>query len=185
MEYRGARGFPAEYGILGLLLDGPAHGYDVQQRLHVGLGSAWRIAWSQLYHVLHGLEERGWVRSSPGESSSGPPRHTYAITAPGRRAFFEWAEAPVTRLRDVRVEFLAKLFFLRRHRPDDLEPLIERQAQALRQALDELDGTGTAFGEDRWMASVALSFRHRQTRSALDWLDEVRRTLDVERKETK
>ncbi len=183
MEYPGARGFPAEYGILGVLLDGPAHGYDVQQRLHAGLGSVWRIAWSQLYHVLHGLEERGWVRSSAATPSSGPPRHTYAITAVGRRAFFEWAEAPVTRLRDVRVEFLAKLYFLRRHRSDDLESLIERQAEALRHAMSELGAAGASFSDDPWTASIALSFRREQTRSALCWLDEVR-ALGTERKET-
>jgi DNA-binding PadR family transcriptional regulator len=179
MEYRGARTFPAEYGVLGLLLDGPAHGYDVQQRLHEGLGPVWRIAWSQLYNVLHGLEERGWVHSSPGKPSSGPPRHTYALTPRGRRAFYEWAAAPVGRLRDVRVEFLAKLFFLRRHRSDELEPLLERQIEALQRAL----GGHSAAGGDPWVTSIAATFRRRQTESALDWIAEVRQLLKEERKD--
>lgn len=182
MEYRGGRGFPAEYGVLGLLLDGPAHGYDVQQRLQSGLGGVWRIAWSQLYNVLHGLEERGWVRSSTGESSSGPPRHTYAVTALGKRAFFEWAAAPVARLRDARVELLAKLYFLRRHRPEELQPLLERQSAALLQAV----GEGTAAGDgDPWVMAIAASFRRHQTESALAWIDEVRRSLEGARKDGK
>jgi PadR family transcriptional regulator, regulatory protein AphA len=179
MEYRGTRGLPTDYAILGLLLDGPAHGYDVQQRLHAGLGSVWRVAWSQLYSVLHGLEEQKWVRATTRESPSGPPRHTYAITARGRRAFFEWAIAPVPRLRDVRIEFLAKLYFLRRHRPEELEPLLENQAEALKQAISEL---GEAGG-DPWIASIAASFRQLQTKSALAWLGGVRRSLERERKD--
>jgi PadR family transcriptional regulator AphA len=179
MEYRGARTFPAEYGVLGLLLDGPAHGYDLQQRLHAGLGSVWRIAWSQLYNVLHGLEERGWVQSLTGKPSSGPPRHTYALTPRGRRAFYEWAAAPVSRLRDVRVEFLAKLFFLRRHRPDELEPLLERQAEAMQRAL----GGISVAGGDPWVTSIALAFRRRQTESVLDWIGEVRQLLKEERED--
>jgi PadR family transcriptional regulator, regulatory protein AphA len=179
MEYRGTRGLPADYAILGLLLDGPAHGYDVQQRLHAGLGAVWRIAWSQLYSVLHSLEERKWVRATTRESPSGPPRHTYAITARGQRAFFEWAVAPVPRLRDVRIEFLAKLYFLRQHRPEELESLLERQAKALEQAIAELNESGG----DPWMTSIAAAFRRHQTESALAWIDEVRRSLKKEGKD--
>ncbi len=180
MEYRSARGLPTDYGVLGLLLDGPAHGYDLQQRLHVGLGPVWRVAWSQLYSVLHGLEERGWVRASTSKGSGGPPRHAYAITPGGRRAFFEWAVAPVARLRDVRVEFLAKLYFLRRHRPEELEPLLERQSEALRRAVGEWAAAGDG---DPWVMMITASFRRHQTESALAWIDEVRNSLENERKD--
>jgi len=175
MEYRGTRGLPTDYAILDLLLDGPAHGYDLQQRLHAGLGPVWHVAWSQLYSVLHGLEEKRWVRASTSDSPSGPPRHTYAITARGRRAFFEWAVAPVPRLRDVRIEFLAKLYFLRQHRPEGLEPLLIRQSDALRQAIARQD-----IGGDPWVAEIATAFRRGQTESALAWMDDVRRSLGKE-----
>jgi PadR family transcriptional regulator AphA len=176
MEYRGTRGLPTDYAVLGFLLDGPAHGYDLQQRLHDGLGPVWRVAWSQLYSVLHSLEERRWIRALTNEASCGPPRHTYTMTARGRRAFFEWAAAPVARLRDLRIEFLAKLYFLRQHRPEELEPLLERQADALQQAIAEL---GAAEG-DPWLASIAVAFRQRQTKSALAWMGDVRRSLGNE-----
>lgn len=180
MEYRGTRGLPVDYAVLGLLLEGPAHGYDLQQRFRGRLGPVWRVAWSQLYSVLHALESRGWVRSSASRASGGPPRHTYAISAAGRRAFYEWAAAPVTRLRDLRVEFLAKLFFLRQHRPEELADLLARQADALEQAdADRAEPTGG----DPWMAAVAASFRRHQTESALAWISEVEGSLARERKD--
>ncbi|MEW5825762.1 MAG: PadR family transcriptional regulator [Candidatus Bipolaricaulota bacterium] len=179
MEYRSSRGFPTEYGLLGLLLDGPAHGYDLQQRLHATLGSVWRVAWSQLYSVLHGLEGKGWVAAAAGASPGGPPRHTYSITEQGRRAFFEWALVPVARLRDLRIEFLVKLHFLKQHAPGELDPLLSRQARALGQAAAD----PSASGGDPWTASVALSFRRHQTESALAWIDEVRGSLKSSRKD--
>jgi PadR family transcriptional regulator AphA len=179
MVYRPPRGFPAEYGLLGLLLDGPAHGYDLQQRVHADLGPVWHVAWSQLYSVLHGLEEKGWVAAATRESASGPPRHTYSITARGRRAFFEWALAPVGRLRDLRIEFLVKVYFLRRHTPQELDPLLVRQAEALRQAIADQ----SVLGGDPWTTSIAASFRRHQTESALAWIDEVRRSLKKEGKD--
>jgi len=180
MEYRGTRGLPTEYGLLGLLLDGPAHGYDLQQRLHAGLGAVWRVAWSQLYKVLHDLEERGWVCSTSCASPSGPPRTTYSATQAGLQAFFEWAVAPVPRLRDVRIEFLAKLFFLRKHRPEALDGLLARQTAMLREAVR---GWATAGDGDPWIAEVAAMFRSCQTESALVWIDDVRRLLEKEEKD--
>jgi DNA-binding PadR family transcriptional regulator len=180
MEYPGARGLPTNYGVLGLLLDGSAHGYDLQRRLRAGFGPVWRVAWSQLYSVLRSLEQRGWIRGTTGSASDGPPRRTYILTAAGRAAFFSWAEAPVARLRDVRVEFLAKLYFLRRQRPEELGPALARQAEALRQALEER--TRDQRG-DPWVASIAASFRHRQTESALAWIEDVRRSLGDEGKD--
>jgi PadR family transcriptional regulator AphA len=179
MEYSRARGLPTDYGVLGLLLDGPAHGYDLQQRLRAGLGPIWRLAWSQLYSVLRSLEQRGWIRGSTGHASGGPPRHTYAVTTSGRKAFFEWAVSPVARLRDVRVEFLAKLYFLRRHRPEELGPTLECQAEALRRAAEEWN---SPKGGDPWVASIAALFRRRQTESALAWIEDVQRSLRKEGK---
>lgn len=179
MEYRLTRGLPADYGVLGLLLDGAAHGYDLQERARDGLGSLWRIAQSQLYSVLHELEQRGWVQATERASPSGPRRTTYALTPAGRQAFFAWALGPVARPRDVRVEFLAKLFFLRRHRPDELDSLLRRQADALRRAA----ASEGATAGDPWIADVAASFRRRQTESVLAWVDEVRRELQDEGKD--
>lgn len=179
MEYPARRGFPAEYGLLGLLQDGPAHGYDLQQRLRAGLGPIWRVAWSQLYSALHALEEKGWVQAAEVESPSGPPRRTYALTPEGREAFLEWVGVPVRRVRDARVELLAKLFFLRRHRPTELAPFLEMQADALRRTLEKLSPPGG----DPWLGSVAASFRRHQTESLLNWIQDVEESIATRREE--
>jgi DNA-binding PadR family transcriptional regulator len=183
MEYGTSRGFPAEFVLLGLLVDGPAHGYDLQQRLESGLGAVWRIAVSQLYNVLHRLEDRAWIATSD-EQGPGPLRHVVSLTETGERAFWTWAVEPVARLRDVRVELLAKMYFLRRHRPSELSGLIERQRKTLDAALRTLDGNRAGAMDDPWIASVAESFRRRQMASALEWLADAGESLR-KTKETK
>ncbi len=177
MEYPARRGFPAEYGLLGLLLDGPAHGYDLQQRMRAGLGPIWRVAWSQLYSALHNLEEKGWVQAAEVESPSGPPRRTYALTTAGRKAFLGWVVVPVRHVRDARVELLAKLFFLRRHRPANLAPFLRMQADALRRTVEK----PSPPGGDPWIGSVSASFRRHQTESLLDWIHEVEQSIATRR----
>jgi len=176
MEYGASRGFPAEFVLLGLLVDGPAHGYDLQQRLESGLGAVWRIAASQLYNVLHRLEDRAWIATSD-EQGPGPTRHVVSLTESGERAFWKWAAEPVARLRDVRVELLAKMYFQKRHRPNELPRLIERQRESLKAALRALDGNRAAATDDPWIASVAASFRRRQIASALEWLADADESL--------
>jgi DNA-binding PadR family transcriptional regulator len=173
MEYPARRGLPTEYGLLGLLLDGPAHGYDLQQRLRAGLGPTWRVAWSQLYSVLRDLEQTDWVQATEVESPNGPPRRSYALTAAGRKAFLEWVDVPVRHVRDARIELLAKLFFLRRHRPDKLAPFLKAQAEVLRRSLERPSPTHG----DPWLVSISASFRRHQTESVLAWIREVGRSL--------
>jgi len=43
-----------EYALLGALMAGPKHGYEIMQFLSTALGSTWHIGTSQLYALLTG-----------------------------------------------------------------------------------------------------------------------------------
>lgn len=161
--------FPAEHAVLGALLDGPAHGYELCRRLRDDLGLVWRIATSQLYAVLRRLEEAGMVRWTGEADPRG--RHVYALTPHGEAAFWEWAVTPVPRVRDLRVEFVTKLYFLYRFAPDRVGELVARQRDVVLRLRNRLAGEeppGDPF-------SAALEgFRMSQVRCALDWLQGLR-----------
>ena len=135
MEYsksrRGLRGFPVEYVVLGFLVEKPLHGYALRSCIAEGLGPLWHVASSQLYQVLHRLEERDWVSHSSEAPSAGPSKIVYHVTSNGEHAFWEWAQAPVDSMRNVRVEFAAKLYFLRRLKLKAVCTLIDRQLNVL------------------------------------------------------
>jgi DNA-binding PadR family transcriptional regulator len=166
--------FPAGYAVLGALLLGPAHGYELHQRLHRGLGPIWHIAQSQLYSTLQRLQSQGLLNVEIVSQRNRPPRKVYALTPAGEAAFWEWALAPVRHVRDLRVEFLAKLYFLRRHSPERIPLLLEQQAQVLTRLQERLSHRKALPSDDPLLGELALKFRLAQVGSVLSWLDECR-----------
>lgn len=72
-----------ETALLGVLCDGPAHGYALAESLSLeGFG---RLRGGSLYPVLARLEDAGHVSSTWQEGSGGPGRRLYTITDAGRR----------------------------------------------------------------------------------------------------
>ena len=184
MEYREPRGFPVEYAALGFLVEAPRHGYDLLQDLAGGLGGLWRVAQSQLYSVLHRLVECGWAEVEVEFQEDRPSRHTYSATKAGRRAFWEWACSPVAHPRDLRVVFLAKVYFLRRLRPEAVRGLIDAQRGQLCDIAAALRERGSASSDDAAVAAATCSFRAGQMENAIRWLDASRKLLESAKEET-
>jgi PadR family transcriptional regulator AphA len=178
MEYPSPRGFPAEYVVLGYLCDEPLHGYDLCRRIADGLGSVWRVATSQLYGVLHRLEERGWVTSTPITQEGRPERRVHTVTGEGRRAFVEWATSPVARFRDLRVVFLAKVYFLRRLDSAAVPRLLDGQLALLERTAARLRRRGAVPSDDPAFGAVVASFRRGQIEQTMAWLKESRELLE-------
>lgn len=148
------------------------HGYELRDRLTRGLGACWRIASSQLYQVLHRLEEQGWVECAVEVGPTGPSRNVYGITKEGKAAFWEWAASPVRHVRQIRVEFLAKAYFLRRLAPDRLAGLIEGQIMTLRELYGRLSEPPRVETDDIGFGRLATSYRRSQVEGTMRWLEE-------------
>jgi len=71
-----------------------------------------------LYHHLKKMEKSGWVVSSVEQQSSRPARQVYDLTESGRAELNRWLSEPVKHTREIRLEFLVKLYFARRTDPD-------------------------------------------------------------------
>jgi PadR family transcriptional regulator PadR len=80
-----------EPALLLLLHHGPAHGYTFLEQLEeFGLG---HLNPSVIYRVLRDMEDRGWVTSTwDEETSQGPPRRVYQITAQGDEMLALWTQ---------------------------------------------------------------------------------------------
>jgi DNA-binding PadR family transcriptional regulator len=153
--------------LLGFLMQGPAHGYALHDRAQDDLGRIWYMGMSNVYGTLKDLENAAHVESTL-EDDSYPPRKVYSITPEGRETFLAWVQAPVPAMRDVRVEFLAKLYFFHTLQLHDLEGLLDAQREACVERLKELGSRASepidAF--DR----VVTDFRRRRIEACLDWL---------------
>jgi DNA-binding PadR family transcriptional regulator len=161
-----------EYVILGLAARKPIYGYELLQewREKHQLDRVWRIKPGALYAALEKLEQMGLLSSVMVPNPASPPRKEYCITPAGAEAFREWVSLPVSSARQIRQEFMSKLFFADDLGEVRLAELIRGQTQASQRWLETLreqEGKGDAFSER------LLQFRIRQVRGILEWLNQL------------
>lgn len=102
-----------EYALLGLVHDEPLHGYEINRRLSETpeLRLVWRVKQSRLYALLARLEDEGLLDATLEPQDGRPPRKVYHLTSAGMRAFGRWLTQPVQLPREMRLEFMLKLYF--------------------------------------------------------------------------
>ena len=76
--------------LLGVLAEGPAHGYDLKRAHDVRFPGAKQLAYGQVYAALGRLERDGLVEVVETGRDGGPERMTYAMTDAGSRALATW-----------------------------------------------------------------------------------------------
>jgi DNA-binding PadR family transcriptional regulator len=138
-----------EWAVLGLVAEGPTHGFAVARALEPDgeVGRVWSMRRPLVYRTLDVLETRALTRPAGTEASTaGPQRALVDVTEQGGARVEDWLAAPVQHVRDARTELLLKLLFLdRRDLTADalLEAQRERfleQERELRALLDAADG---------------------------------------------
>ncbi len=169
---------PAEYALLGLLWNGPRHGYELHRSFasNQELGAICRLEQSQLYAFLKKLEQLGYLESTLEPQEGRPPRRLLGLTTKGRQTFRQWIEAPVSRPREVRLLFLLKLYFARAFGAATILTLITRQIEACQMFLKKLQesspasNTGASLQDFRVIVHQA---RIRQIEATIGWLAEL------------
>lgn len=171
---------PAEHAILGLLSidDGSGHGYDLARNFSDGapLAAVLRLEPGMLYHHLKKMDHAGWVTSRTVPQPSRPPRQVYAITGAGRAELDRWLKEPVAHTREIRLEFLVKLYFARLLDPALETRLITEQLDRLRrlelafaEQIADNPSSGSPSGPNAFITQV-VRLRAAQTSAAIEWL---------------
>ena len=93
------------YPLLGLLVRGEKHGYELKRIVDGEFPPYWRIDFAQLYRSLAKMTRNGWVKVHTERGADGPERKVYTLTARGRAEFDQWLAEPA---RD-RDEFFVKV----------------------------------------------------------------------------
>jgi DNA-binding PadR family transcriptional regulator len=76
-----------EFAILGILHEGPLHGYELRKRLNQVLGTFHAISYGSLYPALKTLVVRAEITEQAGDDHSRRTKITYRITAKGEERF--------------------------------------------------------------------------------------------------
>jgi DNA-binding PadR family transcriptional regulator len=155
--------------LLGFLMLGPKHPYELFQEFERELGRVWRIGQSHLYAYAKQLAESGLATVKTEAQPNRPTRNVYCITVAGQEAFLNWLHQPTQHGRHIRLEFLARLYFFRRLSQPGLEQLVADQ-KALFQSRIESLGRAIAETDDEYWRLV-LEFRQSEMETITRWLD--------------
>ncbi len=169
---------PADFPLLGVLSLGPAHGYDLCTELRERLGEIWILRTSHIYALLTGLEKEGLVAHERIDQENRPAKKVFRITSEGKKLFSAWMTSPVGNVRDIRMEFFAKLYFARLESPTVAVKLINDQLKVCRKSIKRLivrKQTSTV-GTER----VVFDYRLAMLKTTVAWLRRARARLSDE-----
>ena len=95
--------------VLGMLLGGPASGYELRQRIAASVGNFWQESFGQLYPTLAELEAEGLIVAS-AEHEGARERRRFELARGGGGGLGAWGPPP-PRPQPERNELLLKVFF--------------------------------------------------------------------------
>jgi PadR family transcriptional regulator AphA len=170
-----------EYALLGFLRAGPAHAYEIHQRLAQTevVGLVWHLKQRQLYALLERLEAEGYIKGTTEPQGNRPPRRVLALTASGEARFQQWLSQPVDHGRDFRQEFMAKLYFAHLQGAARVNTLIEQQRQVCQQQLSVFQRQLATIPPERPLDRLVWQFRQDQMVMILAWLETCRALLTL------
>jgi DNA-binding PadR family transcriptional regulator len=167
-----------EFPLLGFLSQGPAHGYELHQKLTTELGQVWHLSQSQVYSILNRLEGKGFIEGTLQEQDKLPAKRLFVLTEPGKNRFQEWLSAPSrSSARAIRVEFITRLYFAYDQEPRKALQLVATQIVDTQTRLQELEALQSLEPSEQIFNQMGLDLRIRQLNSILGWLTSCQETL--------
>jgi len=156
------------YGLLSLLAEAPAHGYQLKTAFERRTGGSWAINIGQVYTTLQRLERDGLVSALPSDGD----RHDYRITSAGAEALETWFATPVVADAPARDELMIKVLLAVAAGVVDVTDLLQRQRRASVEQLQAYTRRKAQADPQEDVAFLimldALIFR---TEAEIRWLD--------------
>jgi len=169
-----------ECAVLGLLATGgELSGYDLQKRIEGSVGYFWAPVRSQIYAVLPGLVEGGFVRRRDVAQADRPDKQLYRVTPRGKRALREWLEAAPLPPEPDRNVLLLKVFFGDLMAPAALLEQIRqrrREVEELQASLREIEARSSCRPSD-FHPALTRKYGLRYTGAIIRWAKEAEREL--------
>lgn len=161
---------PAQLTILGLLIEQPRHGYDLEQVIEQrGIRQWTDIGFSSIYYLLGKLDELGLVSSGPGASAKA--RRVYAATEQGRRVAAEQAAALISEPRGQH-PILIGLANLSLIEPGAYQHLLQLRLAALTSRIDEIEAARAGQEPLPHAAGEVFSYSLHLLQAERQWLQQ-------------
>lgn len=167
--------------VLGLLAEGPAHGYGLVERFRARSMDRWVGAGrASIYQALVRLEAAGSIAGRAEDGPEGPDRRVFRITRAGRSRLRTGVRGHLGSQGPYAAEAGAALGFLGALPPDDLRGALAERAQVLTQLVASLDGAPGRSPDGEPVTALTRALLDRQQTLAeaeLSWFRAHRRLL--------
>jgi PadR family transcriptional regulator, regulatory protein AphA len=157
-----------ELVILGILMKEAMHGYEINKFMSEYLDNIWHIGTSQIYLILQRLEKNKTVTGTIAFQENGMSKKIYAITVGGKEKFSNWVQRPTEHVRNIRTDFLAKLFFFDHLKLSGGLELIWRQIDLLEDLREKVENSRNS--EQDGYRKIVLGFKLSQFDASISWL---------------
>jgi len=127
-----------KHAMLGLLVSGPQHGYELKSAYEAELSPSAQLNFGQVYTTLDRLAETGLVSSQVVVQEGRPDKTVYALTDKGKQELLEWLHTPSKHELDLRNETFLKLLLARRLPEGKPLEVLARERRACFERLREL-----------------------------------------------
>ena len=161
--------------LLGILSDGPKHGYQIHKIINdpEGIGLIWKIKITNIYGLLDVLEKKAYIEPADqiSDDTSYPPKKYFKMTSNGEEVFKKWLSDPVKHGREMRQVFLSKMYFAAQNDNALTHRLIDDQLAECKRWMQNSDQP--AKSNPHYVRTVK-SFRMMQFKSYIAWLEELK-----------
>ena len=179
-KYHHSGNISPEFALLGFLMVGPSHGYDLHQRFITELGYVWHLSQSQAYAILKRLENRGDISVRVVEQDKLPDRQMLRISPEGRRRFMDWLEKGCgSNARSIRLEFLTRLYFSNLYTPENTTKIYAAQSAEIKNNIERLENLLAGLPNEQTYNRLSLDLRLRQMKLIQEWVVEIRTQFHI------
>lgn len=161
--------------VLGLLADGPAHGYDLLERFRERSMGFWaEVGRASVYQALRRLESSGALGGREHDSTQGPDRRVYRLTKAGRARLTVGLNDRFGELAPYETEAGLAIGFAHLLTPARRRAAFDARELALGDLIDaittERDRTAGRRGKEHEMGDAMLDRQLVLARAELDWI---------------
>lgn len=121
-----------EIALLGLLTEGPKHGYEMKKMVEEELVKFVDISSGPIYYTLKSLEKKGLVTKTSGQVGRRPEKYVYEITDKGRRELRRLLGENFVSLQRPFLNIDLSLYFLKLLEPQEIQEKLEQRLKGLR-----------------------------------------------------
>lgn len=168
---------PAELTLLGLLVEKPRHGYELEEVIaDRGMREWTEIGFSSIYYLLAKLRTKGLIADIDAAGTGrGRSRRVYGPTGDGVQACARAAEAAVAELRQAFPPLLVGLASQPVVPPDRFAAALDRRAEALAERIASVRAAATPSAPP--FVQAIFDYSLGQLLAEQGWLDSYRSQL--------